>query len=74
MKTNAVILLRVKEDVKDEVTEGKKEIHNNQNINPQKKYIILNVYAPNNITSNFIKQTIDRIVWERQAQNQSWRF
>ena len=74
MKTNAVILLMVKEDVKEEVTEGKKEIHNNQNINPQKKYIILNVYAPNNITSNFIKQTIDRIVWERQAQNQSWRF
>ena len=74
MKTNAVILLMVKEDVKEEVTEGKKEIHNNQNINPQKKYKILNVYAPNNITSNFIKQTIDRIVWERQAQNQSWRF
>ena len=74
MKTNAVILLMVKEDVKEEVTEGKKEIHNNQNINPQKKYIILNVYAPNNITSNFIKQTIDRIVWERQAQNQSRRF
>ena len=33
MKPNAVILLMVKEDVKEEVTEGKKEIHNNQNIN-----------------------------------------
>ena len=74
MKTDMAILLMVKIDVKEEVTEKKRKFIIIKRSIPQEKYIILNVYAPNNITSKFMKQKIDRTVWERQIQNQNWKF
>ena len=74
MKTDMAILLMVKGGVKEEVTENKRNFIIIRRSVPQEKYIVLNVYAPNNITSKFMKQKIDRTVWERQIQNQSWRF
>ena len=64
----------VKVNFKEEVKEKRRKFIVHRSSIPQEEDIILNVYVPNNRTSKFMKQTIDRTVWERQIQNYMWRF